>query len=287
MDEIFLEDEKTGLYVSNLGRVGGIRVPILKQTVVKDYYRIEYTRPDGRQAQESVHRMVARTFLSNPNNLPCVNHKDENKLNNRVDNLEFCTQLYNARYGTKNARMIATRNMRHSEKAEKPITLVNADGNDVVSFKSFSEAAQKLGVSLSGICQIANGTRKSVCGWHLPGVMPGLISKPKAISFTNDKGEVRTFHSRRAAHRALGIATGTISKMIKGTIKTSASWSIVGMDTTKHWRTKPFSMISPNGDIVTFKDRIESESKTGLSRSSITKLKSSRSDSVRGWRMAK
>lgn len=55
-----------------------------------------------------VHRLVAETYLPNPNNYPCINHKDENKLNNHANNLEWCTYKYNNNYGTHNQKLSAS-----------------------------------------------------------------------------------------------------------------------------------------------------------------------------------
>ena len=56
---------------------------------------------NGKMYKKYVHRLVAETFLPNPDNLPEVNHKDEDKSNNRVDNLEWCNRKYNLSYGTR------------------------------------------------------------------------------------------------------------------------------------------------------------------------------------------
>jgi hypothetical protein len=55
---------------------------------------------NGKAKRESVHRLVALTFIENPNNYPCVNHKDETRTNNNVENLEWCSHKYNSNYGT-------------------------------------------------------------------------------------------------------------------------------------------------------------------------------------------
>lgn len=52
-----------------------------------------------------IHRLVANSFIPNPNKLPNINHKDENKSNNMIDNLEWCDAKYNCNYGTRNQRL--------------------------------------------------------------------------------------------------------------------------------------------------------------------------------------
>lgn len=114
-----------GLYqVSNLGRVkvlekrnvrfgkwGRKTLPErikLSQKNKNGYYMIDLIKDKSRK-RVYVHRLVAQAFVANPDNLQYVNHKDEDKTNNRADNLEWCTKAYNNNYGTKHARMVATR----------------------------------------------------------------------------------------------------------------------------------------------------------------------------------
>ena len=102
----------------------------------------------------NVHRIVAETFIPNPNNLPCVNHKDENKQNNRVDNLEWCSVAYNNKYGTARERS--------AEKTRKEVIKFDLDGNILAMYKSLDDAAKKEKVSkgnLANVCVNRNGKR--------------------------------------------------------------------------------------------------------------------------------
>ena len=77
--------------------VGGI----IKQHMHSGGYKIVPLTKDGKTKNVFVHRIVAMAFLANPNKLPCINHKDEDKTNNFVENLEWCTYQYNNAYGSK------------------------------------------------------------------------------------------------------------------------------------------------------------------------------------------
>ena len=98
-----------GLYmVSNGGDVKSVKNGILKPSVYKGtgYYYVGLYK-DGKRKGYTIHRLVADAFIPNPNNLPCVNHKDESKINNNVENLEWCTHRYNSNYGCRNEKISA------------------------------------------------------------------------------------------------------------------------------------------------------------------------------------
>lgn len=87
--------------VSNLGRVKSLKRGKEKILVPlpngKGYYKVCLWR-NGSQKSFKIHRLVAEAFLDNPNNLPIINHRDENKQNNAVSNLEWCNEKYNHIY---------------------------------------------------------------------------------------------------------------------------------------------------------------------------------------------
>ena len=90
--------------VSNLGNIKSLKTNknlyYTKSGRNKDYLRVLLVKNNKRK-MFAIHRIVAEHFISNPNNYPCVNHKDECKNNNVWTNLEWCSEKYNANYGTK------------------------------------------------------------------------------------------------------------------------------------------------------------------------------------------
>lgn len=112
-----------GLYeVSNLGNVRGVnrmtyrkgvvrclKGKIRKPQIISTGYKQVQLSKDGKVKGICIHRLVAEAFIPNPDNLPCVNHKDEDKTNNNVENLEWCSFKYNSNYGTSISRMVDTK----------------------------------------------------------------------------------------------------------------------------------------------------------------------------------
>lgn len=94
-----------GLYeISNFGNVKSLRNNKILKTIGSEYKQVRIYK-NKIPKTIAIHRLVADAFIKNPNNYLCVNHKDENKMNNSVDNLEWCTKKYNCNYGKRNEKM--------------------------------------------------------------------------------------------------------------------------------------------------------------------------------------
>lgn len=149
-----------GLYiVSNLGRVmtlgnGKTKKDIMFMAQNKDGggYLMVHLHKNGISRTPKVHRLVAEAFLPNPDNLPCINHKDEDKTNNFVwvnddgtvdlekSNLEWCTAKYNSNYGTAKSRWGAKNT---NGKLSKPVSQYSLDGSYIGTYPSAAEAARQ------------------------------------------------------------------------------------------------------------------------------------------------
>lgn len=152
--------------ISNLGRVKALSrqwhygqrdEKILRQQKVSGYLYVQ-TAKNGIRKLRRVHSLVALSFIPNANNLKYINHINEDKYDNRVDNLEWCTAQYNNNHGTRNSRISQTQ--RHHRKDAKPVILMTLDGTPVKEYTSITDAGRD-GWDRKAISDICNKTGKS------------------------------------------------------------------------------------------------------------------------------
>ena len=127
-----------GLYaVTSCGKVWSYRnKKFLKPATDKDGYQIVCLCKNSQKKMCRIHRLVAEAYLPNPDNLPQVNHKDENKTNNCLQNLEWCDAKYNHNYGTGNNRGAISR--------KKPILQYDLNGNFIREWPSATDVGKEV-----------------------------------------------------------------------------------------------------------------------------------------------
>jgi hypothetical protein len=136
--------------VSNLGRVKSIgtyntcKKGILTPMIDTSGYEHVMLFNNGIKKDISVHRLVALTFISNPEELRYVNHKDENVRNNNVENLEWCTNAYNVAYSL-----------------GKSVKQYSKKGELIEVFNTIADASKKLNIPTTNISKCCKGLRKS------------------------------------------------------------------------------------------------------------------------------
>ena len=113
---------------------------------------------DGKGKYFMIHRLVTEAFLPNPSNLPFINHKDEDKTNNCVGNLEWCSVVYNNNYGSRNAR-IAKSKLGHKCSHSRPIECYDKEMNLISTFESSYDAMRKTGINADSIRRCCRGEK--------------------------------------------------------------------------------------------------------------------------------
>ena len=158
MEEIWKDIEGyEGLYqISNMGRVKALKKGIIRKPRLGRGYLYLNLCKNGMKKTFKIHRLVAKAFIPNPQNLKCVNHKDENKLNNVVYNLEWCTFKYNTNYGTSLKR--------RAETQTRNIYQYDFNGKLIKIWHGLNEV-KKSGMSPSAISSCCNKIYKTSYGF--------------------------------------------------------------------------------------------------------------------------
>ncbi len=161
-----------GLYeVSDLGRVRSLNwcgSGTMKVLVLGSHsagYKQIYLHKDGNKKPHSVHRLVAESFLPNPKNLPQVNHKDLNKTNNCVENLEWCTASQNAIHYRRNSIIAVGTRSSKKRNTCRPITQFDADGNIIGNWENCLTIKHSCGYNQTSIFECCEGKRKTAYGY--------------------------------------------------------------------------------------------------------------------------
>ena len=149
----YLVHRDGSIYKLNWNRTGTMRR--VKQS--KDKRGYLYFNCNGKLIKS--HRFIASCFIPNPQNLPCINHKDENKTNNCVDNLEWCTRRYNNNYGTRNKK--AAESQKNDPKRSKKVLQYTKDGVFVKEWASLHEIERVWGYGRQNITACCKGKYKT------------------------------------------------------------------------------------------------------------------------------
>ena len=258
---------------------------------------------NGKQVHKRVHRLVAETFIPNPNGWPQVNHKDCDRTNNSVSNLEWCDASYNQRYREKYG-------VSNTESLGHPLFAVNLETLEVFKFRSQHEAGRQLGVHhQSSITQVLKGKQNQTGGyWFTENKSEITKNKLREIKDSmwyrgvfavNLKTlEISWFKSQMAASRELGINQAHICKVVKGERRTAKGYwftedknratkitkSELHEVTTRKSLGRPVFAINFNTlEVFRFKSQSEAGRQLGFSAGSVSDVIKGRLKQVRGY----
>lgn len=184
------------------------------------YMAVEFSM-NNKTVQLYVHRIVASAFIPNPDNLPQVNHKDNNRANNAVSNLEWCDRQYNESYKKKFGTSQA-------EVSGKSVFAVNLKTLGVLHFETEAEAARQLKISVSNINNVLKGRHRQAGGYlfveNESEITEEKIQETKnsmhflgdVIAVNLETFKVLRFVSQSEASKQLGFDNSGINTVLKG-----------------------------------------------------------------------
>lgn len=148
-----------GLYqASNLGRIKSLNSKKILKGYLNQYGYIRIVLyKKGVPKSYQAHRLIAMTFIENENNLPVINHKDENKQNNNVNNLEWCTIKYNSNYGSGIQKQV--------NKRKRKINQYDLNGNFIKCWDGIADAEKYCNISRQNICRCCQCKAKTAGGF--------------------------------------------------------------------------------------------------------------------------
>lgn len=205
--------------VSNKGNVRSLKynqqnvIKNIKPVLKKGYWHVCLYKYNQCKLYP-IHRLVGIAFIPNPNNLPIINHKDEVKTNNNVDNLEWCTNEYNLNYGTARERA----KLNH----HKMINSYNLNGEYLKTYYSVTEAKKDL--NISGISNVLKGRYKH-CGGYTFRYYDGdindiepIVITPKINCFSVDGKYITTYNTINEASNETGCSISSIKSNINNNV---------------------------------------------------------------------
>lgn len=151
--------------ISNLGNVLSLNYrktgmpKVLKPYAGKNGYPQLILSANGKKRKVYVHRLVAENFIANPFNKKIINHIDYNRLNNSVDNLEWCTYQENTDHSRE--RVVTATQIANN----KAVIQYDRQGNKIAEYNSLSDASRKTNINCGHICQCAQQNEKSAGGY--------------------------------------------------------------------------------------------------------------------------
>lgn len=204
--------------ITSCGKVWSYRLKrFLKQSLVGPYLVVNLRDNNGNRKQFKVHRLVAQTYIPNPNNLPLVNHKNEIKTNNYINNLEWCNEKYNSNYGTRNEKNSVSN--RGNKKQSMSVKCIETG----IIYASMREAERNTGISNASISACCLGKRETAGGYHWEKVDVNQVNNKiirKIICLETNK----IYNSATQAERELNIFATNILKVCRGERQTAGGY---------------------------------------------------------------